>query len=121
MAAAKSTRWSTILGRVEVKLEQIANQDATTGKVVTMPRSLDKLLEQIKATKDKLETARAKQTDLDQQWTEFEQEKDRLTAEYQQEQAGIIEALTRLQSHFADIAAEAGLQCVLPRGQSEAE
>lgn len=115
MSAMPKTRWSMkdMLSRADARTDETATQDA--GKVVTMPRSLDKLMDQIRATQTKLEIAKAKQTDLDQQWREFEQEKDRLTAEHQQEQAGIVVSLTRLQAQFAEIAAEAGLQLVLPR------
>ena len=115
MSAMPKTRWSMkdMLSRADARTDETATQDA--GKVVTMHRSLDKLMDQIRATQTKLEIAKAKQTDLDQQWREFEQEKDRLTAEHQQEQAGIVVSLTRLQAQFAEIAAEAGLQLVLPR------
>jgi len=47
MTTQGSNRWSRILNRVEVKLEEIADGE---GKVVTIPTSLDLLAKEIRET-----------------------------------------------------------------------
>jgi len=99
----KRARWGGIFQRAEETTEPPAD-------VATMPRDLNKLVERIKSTRERLAEVDAERETILDEWRRAEQEKDDVLAQNQSKRAQVQMHLTKLQGQFAEIGADCGVE-----------
>lgn len=82
--------------------------------VVTLQVDVKKLVEAIRIARKDLEAAQRKRADLAVAWTEFDHEMI-------QDEEATAQRLFNLQVQFSKVAADCGLEVLLPPGQSQME